>query len=329
MINFNSVKILARFIFSAVLLLTCMWAKGDDLREQYFRRWRDVAMDQMAASGVPASITLAQAALESSNGTSRLAVEANNHFGIKCHNWRGPIIRHDDDLKGECFRSYDNAEQSFSDHSDFLRYNDRYAFLFDLETSDYKGWAMGLKKAGYATDPAYADKLIKIIEDYKLYQYDYAGGKSPDGKIVLPPSPSTLERPRQVERPASFRPNSLGSVVIEYTFFEKHGLVYIIATGTEDYASLARQFNLFKRELMRFNDVKKDHTIPAGTIVYLEPKRNQSTKDLAKHVVEEGETMYSMSQRFAVKLKKLYKYNNMAPGTEPQVGSIINLRKVQ
>ncbi len=319
-------KFFLKTILAALLLLPGLAAKGDDMREKYIRQWRDVAMEQMAASGVPASITLAQGCLESANGTSRLAVEANNHFGIKCKNWHGPVIRHDDDLKDECFRSYDSAEDSFSDHSDFLRYNDRYSFLFDLSPTDYKGWARGLKKAGYATDPAYAEKLIKIIEDYKLYQYDLAGSyKGP--KPVLPPPPSVLERSVKVERPLQFRPRSLGSVVIDYTFYEKHGIVYIVATGTETYASLARQFNLFRREILRFNEEKKDHTIPAGTMVYLQPKRSQSTKDLAKHVVEEGETMKSMSQRFAVKMKNLYKFNNMRPGREPLPGTIINLRK--
>ena len=326
-------KVFSKCLIATVLmLLACSIVSADDLREQYIRKWRDVAMEQMAASGVPASITLAQACLESANGTSRLAVEANNHFGIKCRNWNGPVVRHDDDFKDECFRSYDNPEQSFCDHSDFLRYNDRYSFLFDLDPTDYRGWARGLRKAGYATDPEYAEKLIRIIEDYKLYQYDMTGeqavsaGKKP---IVLPLPPSKLERSRQVERPLHFRPNSLGSVVIDYTFYEKHGLIYIIATGTETYASLARQFNLFRGELMRFNDEKKDHTLEAGSVVYLQPKRNQSTTDLAKHVVEEGETMHSMSQRFGVKLKKLYKYNNMTSGSEPEVGSIINLRKVK
>ena len=321
-------KIFTKCLTATVLaLMLCSAVRADDRREQYFQRWYETAMQQMASSGIPASIILAQAALESGNGTSRLAVEANNHFGIKCHNWQGPIIRHDDDFKKECFRSYEDAAESFSDHSDFLRYNDRYAFLFDLDPSDYKGWAHGLKKAGYATDPLYAEKLIKIIEDYKLYQYDFPGLAESDRKLTLPPPPSRLERSREVEAPLNFRPRSLGNVVIDYTFYERHGLLYIIATGTETYASLARQFNLFRRELMRYNDVKKDHTIPSGAIVYLQAKRNQSTKDLAKHVVEEGETMYSLSQRFGVKLKKLYKYNNMAPGTEPMVGSIINLRK--
>ena len=317
-------KLPSRILLTATLLLFAIALQGGDLRRDYIKQWSDTAVREMIASGVPASITLAQACLESADGTSRLAREANNHFGIKCRGWRGPSFLQDDDTKNECFRSYDSAEQSFSDHSDFLRYNDRYASLFDLEPTDYIGWARGLKKAGYATDPQYAEKLIKIIEEYRLWEYDRL--ENVPG-AVLPPSPIILERSRKVEAPLHFRSTSLGSVTIDYTFYEKHGVLYIIATGTETYSSLARQFNLFKKELLRFNEEKKDHLIPAGTVVYLQAKRNQSSRDLAKHMVEEGETMKDLSQRFAVKLKNLYKFNNMKPGREPEPGTIINLRK--
>ena len=325
-----SIKSIARGVcLAATVLLSCFMLQADDLRREYIRKWSETAVEQMIVSGVPASITLAQACLESANGTSTLARQANNHFGIKCRGWSGPAFRHDDDLKDECFRSYDNAEESFSDHSDFLRYNDRYASLFDLDPTDYKGWARGLKKAGYATDPAYAEKLIKIIEDYRLYEYDVIKPRKGGTSVSLPPSPVTLEKVTRVDAPLHFRPRSLGSVTIDYTFYEKHGLVYIVANGTEDYASLARLFNLFRRELLRFNDEKRDHIIPAGEMIYLQPKRSQSTADLAKHVVEEGETMRGLSQRFGVKLKNLYKFNNMKPGREPAPGTIINLRKVK
>lgn len=326
----RAVKQLLRII---TLLLTALFltgvAKGDDARSRYIREWSVTAVKEMTASGVPASITLAQACLESANGTSTLATAANNHFGIKCRGWKGARYLHDDDLQDECFRSYDDAAQSFSDHSDFLRYNDRYSSLFELEVTDYKGWARGLKKAGYATDPAYAEKLIKIIEDYGLYEYDRIRTSAAD-RATTPPSPASLEQAREVTvAPLHFRAHSLGSVTIEYTLYEKYGLIYIIANGTETYASLARQFNLFRRELLRFNDEKKDHTIAAGTIVYLQAKRNQSTRDMAKHVVQEGETMMQISQRFAVKLKNLYKFNGLKRGSEPEPGSIINLCKVK
>ena len=174
------------YIFVFVALLLPGVSNAQTAQEKYISTYADLAVQEMYRSGVPASITLAQGMLESGNGRSELAQKSNNHFGIKCHNnWSGERVYHDDDAKGECFRKYSHPYQSYRDHSDFLRYRDRYKFLFDLKTTDYKGWAYGLKQAGYATDPNYATKLIKIIEDYKLYQYDTktasfgAAGKNP------------------------------------------------------------------------------------------------------------------------------------------------------
>ena len=148
-------------------------------QDDYIRKYSATAVREMYRSGVPASITLAQGLLESRYGQSELAVKGNNHFGIKCHDWTGKKMYYDDDAKGECFRVYASADESFRDHSDFLRYRDRYKFLFDYEVTDYKAWAHGLKKAGYATDPAYPSKLIKIIEDYQLYDYDTMTSAAP------------------------------------------------------------------------------------------------------------------------------------------------------
>ena len=161
-------------LLSAILLsVPGGMAMAQAPQEQYIKKWAPTAVKEMYRSGVPASITLAQGLLESRWGQSALAAEGNNHFGIKCHNdWKGKTMKVDDDAKGECFRVYDSAEESFQDHSDFLRYRDRYKFLFDLKPTDYKGWAYGLKKAGYATAPTYAESLIKYIEKYKLYEYD-------------------------------------------------------------------------------------------------------------------------------------------------------------
>lgn len=157
----------------SLILLSALFVSADTPQEAYVKKWSKVAVTEMYRSGVPASITLAQGLLESRYGLSPLASKGNNHFGIKCHkDWKGKTMAYDDDEKGECFRVYDSAAESFRDHSDFLRYRDRYKFLFDLDTKDYKGWAYGLKKAGYATDPNYPAKLIKYIEDYKLYEYD-------------------------------------------------------------------------------------------------------------------------------------------------------------
>ena len=152
-----------------ISFLCCFPLAAQDLYEQYIATYSDAAVAEMYRSGVPASITLAQGLLESGMGRSTLAVQANNHFGIKCHGWTGMKVYHDDDAKDECFRKYESVEDSYKDHSDFLRYKDRYKFLFDLEPTDYKGSCYGLKSAGYATDPSYANKLINIIEKYRLY----------------------------------------------------------------------------------------------------------------------------------------------------------------
>ena len=212
------------FVFCAVF----SYAQNTDI-QQYVRTWAATAVREMYRSGVPASITLAQGILESRYGNSPLATEGNNHFGIKCHKgWEGKTMAYDDDEKGECFRVYDSADESFRDHSDFLRYRDRYKFLFELSTTDYKSWAYGLKKAGYATDPSYPEKLIRYIEDYKLFEYDtmeadqlpevavVSSGEAPAEKPArkshkdkkekaeagnkIPESPLALEAPKKVDK---------------------------------------------------------------------------------------------------------------------------------
>ena len=339
--------LLKKLSATALLLLAGFNAvQGADVRQRYIERYSRIAISQMQEKGVPASITLAQGCLESGNGLSTLATQGNNHFGIKCHGWSGATIYHDDDKAGECFRRYETAEASFRDHSDFLRYSDRYAFLFDLEPTDYKGWAEGLKKAGYATDPNYPTKLIEIIETYGLDKYDLevtkgaspkeAGsmaaqpeaGRASTSQAAIPPSPSSLEESRPAGQ-VRFRSVSVGELTIGYQVMEKHGVCYIIANGSDTYSSIAREFNLFKREILAFNEEKSDKTVEAGTIVYLQAKRRQSEPELAKHVVEKGETMKELSQRFAVRLKHLYKYNGMMPGSEPAPGTMINLRKAE
>ena len=179
-------------LFAILVVLLSALCMADTPQRSYIEKYSDLAVEEMYRAGVPASITLAQGLLESGNGLSELAVKGNNHFGIKCHNtWTGAKVYHDDDRKGECFRKYDNPEESFRDHSDFLRYRDRYKFLFDYEPTDYKSWAYGLKAAGYATDPKYPEKLIRLIEEHELYLYDTMQAVS--GEEVaqqIPQSPS-------------------------------------------------------------------------------------------------------------------------------------------
>ncbi|MBP5210791.1 MAG: glucosaminidase domain-containing protein [Bacteroidales bacterium] len=287
--------------------------------ESYIEKYKETAIDQMRKTGIPASITLAQACLESAYGTSTLATKAHNHFGIKCHDWTGDKFTYRDEEGASCYRSYKKDEESFQDHSDFLRYRDRYAFLFDYSPTDYKAWAYGLKQAGYATDPQYPTKLIALIEKYSLYQYDTAVETD-----NLPPTPAEAETSVKVEVEKG---NILYKISLDREVFSTNGVSYIVADGYETYGYLAKEYNLFKRQLLKYNDLSKDGDIEPGTVIYLQPKKNQAAKHLDKHVVEEGETMYSLSQRYAVKLSSLYKLNSLEKGQEPIAGSIIILRK--
>lgn len=291
-----------------------------DYRTDYILKYKDAAISQMQSSGIPASITLAQACLESGFGTSRLAREGNNHFGIKCHDYKGRKMYVDDDVKDDCFRVYDRVEDSFQDHSDFLRFRSRYAFLFDLDPTDYKGWAYGLKAAGYATDPQYAARLIDLIERYGLQQYDTV--VSPD---ELPVTPVVAKLPEQVELKES---SPLYKISLQREILKRNNVMFVVANGYESFYSIAREFNLFRWEVLRFNDERKDRLLQDGEVVYIEAKKKQADKYLDKHVVEEGESMRIISQQYAVKEKYLYKYNPGIPkGSDPAPGSIINLRK--
>jgi LysM repeat protein len=285
-------------------------------REEYINTYKNLAIRQMKSHGIPASIILAQACLESGDGNSRLAKEANNHFGIKCHNWTGPTILHDDDQKNECFRKYPHPEGSFTDHSEFLRYRDRYKFLFDLDPLDYKAWAHGLKSAGYATNPDYAKLLIRIIEENKLYLLD-------KDQNDLPPSPAKVENEYEIDLTQQ---SDLYKFSLSRKLLNRNGINFIIAGENDTYQALAREYNLFTRELLRFNDLKKEVLISEGTIVYIQKKRDRGEENLSKHICEPGETMYQISQRYAIRLKNLYKINNMKPGDEPLAGYEIKLR---
>lgn len=279
-------------VLVAILLLH-LSASGQQKRlsrEQYIEKYSDIAVEQMICSGIPASITLAQGCLESNDGNSRLATEGNNHFGIKCHgDWSGRTIREDDDRRGECFRRYESAEDSFRDHTRFLSTRDRYASLFALGRTDYKGWAHGLKKAGYATAPDYARRLIKIIEDNNLQRFDL------------------LEASRGINY--------------------MNGVAYIVARRGDSFRSIAGEFNLLKRELLSFNDLQRDGQLKPGTKVYLEFKKRNGPRSTIKHTVEKGDTPYSISQRYAVRLKRLCRYNNIRPDDTLTPGTTIYLRK--
>lgn len=277
-------------------------------REQYIEAYSDLAMREMARVGIPASITLAQACLESNNGNSSLAIKGNNHFGIKCHDWTGKKIYHDDDRRGECFRSYASAYESFLDHSEFLATKDRYATLFEISPHDYRGWAKGLKKAGYATANNYATLLIRIIEENELYRYDL---------LVLNGSLDQME-------PSNFVADEAG---IRRAILINNRIEYILTEPGDTPESLRAELGLYKHEIYRYNNLFKGAKLEPGSIIYLQPKRRKAAQGNEIHVVEEGQTMYDISQIYGVKLKHLYRMNYMMEGEQPLEGTEINLRR--
>lgn len=304
----------------------------------YISQYKDIAVSEMYRSGIPASITLAQGLLESGAGYSELAVKSNNHFGIKCHNgWQGGRVYHDDDAKGECFRKYDSPEDSYRDHSDFLRYRDRYKFLFEYGIKDYKSWAYGLRQAGYATDPNYPTKLISLIERYELDKYDASmpshdpeKGKPDKGKPdkdkedeIIPPPPSQIEQVHRVE--AGTKETFRFSLTRE--LFMQNGVTFIYSVEGETYESIARSNNLFVKELLKFNDLKGKPTLKAGTVVYLQKKKKNAAKGLEMHVVEKGETLRQIAQRYGIQLKHLCKINGLDMADTIRENDILRLRK--
>ena len=310
-----------RILIALFLLLgaVCLVAKDDTPQERYVKKYADMAVKEMIRSGVPASITLAQGMLESGNGMSRLATEGNNHFGIKCHKgWEGKTMYHDDDAKGECFRVYKSVADSYKDHSDFLRYRDRYKFLFDLERTDYKGWAYGLKKAGYATDPGYPAKLIKYIEDYGLARYDVLE-KAEEVEVPLPP--------HQIEAPVLAMANEVLDFPLTRELYSINGVPFVYALEGETYKSIAKYYHLFHKEILNFNDLKKDQALLPGTVVYLSYKKSHSPAGLDKYIVaEDGEDFHAICQRFALKEKSVLKLNGLKKVPQLREGDEIKLR---
>lgn len=327
------------------------YAQNTDI-QQYVRTWAPTAVREMYRSGVPASITLAQGILESRYGNSPLATEGNNHFGIKCHKgWEGKTMAYDDDEKGECFRVYDSAAESFRDHSDFLRYRDRYKFLFELSTTDYKSWAYGLKKAGYATDPSYPEKLIRYIEDYKLFEYDtMEADQLPEVAVVpsgeastvkparkshkdkkekaeaasrIPESPLALEAPKKVDKSQfeEFR-FSLSREV-----YSRNGVLYVLSVEGETYSSIAGQYDLGLKNILKFNDLDRDEELLPGTIVYIQQKKKQAEKGLDMFIVDDdSQTLRDICQRFGVKMSSVCKMNGIPEGYNLSEGDTIMLR---
>jgi len=303
-------------LFTVLFIVTSGFAQQKEFtREEYIQKYYKLAVSEMERSGIPASITLAQGCWESQNGNSRLATEGNNHFGIKCKaEWKGRKIYHDDDAKGECFRKYAHAEASYTDHTNFLMAGSRYSFLFKLDPKDYVAWAYGLKKAGYATDPIYAERLIKIIEDFKLKLYDEYSENRQIASIK-----QKTEKPKQ---PVSVLRKSTAAHQIEF----RNRLPTIVVAQGDTYESLTKDLGLKDWELYTYNDFAKGRQPRTNEILYLSPKYKKADRKHLQHVAEEGDIMHYIAQRYALKLKPLLRRNRMKEGDEPVKGQIVYLR---
>ena len=291
-----------RYLISLLTIFVCLVLQAQTRNKQYesyIKQYRDLAVKEMKKYRIPASITLAQGLLESGAGQSILARKSNNHFGIKCgSDWRGKTVSHDDDARGECFRAYKHTKQSYEDHSKFLANRPRYASLFKLDITDYKGWARGLKKAGYATNPRYAEQLIGIIELYDLHKYDRKGG---------------LKWMKENPNP--------------HQTYIANGLVYIVVRAGDSWKSISKELDISQKKLRKYNDLYKGYALQVGDILYLEKKNRKAGKEHIVHVLRAGESMYSISQKYGIRLKNLYKLNKMdEDDPAPEVGTILRLR---
>lgn len=295
-------KALLAFFFLSFFSLFSMAQVRNSQYLEYIDRYKDFAIEQMKFYHIPASITLAQALFESRAGTSTLTLRSNNHFGIKCSGrWNGPYACADDDAPNEHFRAYKSAHDSYIDHSKFLSENKRYASLFNYDERDYRSWAKGLKDAGYATNPSYATRLISLIENYELYQYDSKKEEK--------------ERHHDVEK---YR-------IFVHQVYLANGLAYVVARDGDDLDLLNAEFGISARRLRKYNDLHKDYTLEKGDIIYLH-KKNKSSDIYTYHIVRDGDSLFSISQIYGIQLKYLYKMNHLDSDYIPSVGDTLKLR---
>lgn len=301
------------YILSFALLLSIpsyAQMRWNQAYQTYINQYKDLAIEQMLRYRIPASITLAQGLFESAAGRSDLVRQGNNHFGIKCHNWTGPTQYHDDDARGECFRVYQDARDSYEDHSKFLAKQPRYAQLFALNTKDYKGWARGLKACGYATNPQYANKLIQIIELYRLHEFDHA--KRYD---------RFMAEHNGTDQPV----NAQGTLHPIHLFNDNY---YLYARQGDTFKSIGKEVGISWKKLAKYNERDKHETLNKGDIIYLKKKRKKAPKQFKKrpHVVQSGESMYLIAQKYGIRLKSLYKMNDLSPDFKIYPGAKLKVR---
>lgn len=323
---FDPMRIFLSYMFITFQLLASAQSSnrerplGTLTRAEYIDMYAPFAVKEMLISGVPASITLAQGILESGDGNSTLAQKANNHFGIKCHGmWDGKKYHMDDDSQGECFRVYENVFESYRDHSEFLSSRERYAGLFKLRVTDYKGWANGLKDAGYATNPKYPALLIKIIEENELDKYDRM--KTPPNATGSPKG----DGPKG-DRHNSNKPNEAIVSTSQRQMYLRNEIRYVLVEEGDTYEKLEKMLNVRKWQILKYNDKPNSAALVPGELLYLQPKRNRN-RGHDYHFVASGETLRWISQEYGIQMKQLYKHNELNPGEEPTEGQKIWLRK--
>ena len=340
------------FLLISLLVLSKFSAQTWATEDQYIQKFAQYAVEEMEKYKIPASITLAQGLLETGGGQSRLAQEGKNHFGIKCkEDWTGKTMKHTDDAPNECFRVYDDPKQSYEDHSIFLATRKYYTKLFDLDMKDYKAWAHGLKKAGYATNPRYASILIGKIEKYKLYEFDEVNSKevlyavlkkypglqedrqfmaqlepAKEKKKTIAPAPKTQSQPKvyalapEKKERVKTKAEILNSILIKS--HPNGGLKYIVIPEDTDVQYIAKKFKISESKLMKWNELDGTALVK-NEVVFLESKNSQGNTPIYK--TESGEDMYDIAQKFGIKLNKLYAKNRMDEGQKPSAGQLIYL----
>ncbi len=301
------------FLFVLALLTVNSFGQTSS-RKAYIRKYQLLAIKEMKRSGIPASITMAQGCLESGDGKSELARKSNNHFGIKCKkSWKGKKVYYDDDRRHECFRKYPSVKASYIDHTNFLKKNSRYASLFKLKHTDYKGWARGLKKAGYATARNYDKRLIKIIEDNKLYRLD----RKNTFKAI-----NARKHENDIAQNTDFNINAYGA----HKKIRINHLKAVVTRQGDTFKMLAQELGLTTWELYKYNDHKTGYNPIANEVVYIQKKRKRASRRNLIHQVQKGENMHFISQKYGIRLRPLYRRNGMKQGQQPSVGQIIYLR---
>ncbi len=318
-------------LFFAAGALFSLQAQTNEAVTAYIDQYKQLAIDEMIRTGVPASITLAQGILESNAGQCTLTQESNNHFGIKCKtDWTGDIVYHDDDIKHECFRRYNSAEDSYRDHSDFLVNRPNYAFLFDIDATDYTDWAYGLKKAGYATNPVYARSLITTIEKYNLEDITLLALQQ-NNEVHIAAAPLIIQdkfafeniSQQSVDNTNSTQSEDITSTYPHEVFSINDTKVIFAKKGTSLFA-LASNYNISYNKLLSYNDLDKTDILAQSTLIYLEKKPKHGAKDF--HVALPNENMHDIAQEEGVQLESLLAYNNIQKNIYPKAGDKILLR---